>query len=139
MLLATARDGGAPGRAYLVDRLRGPARRALRWALRHDGDGRLTPDRCLEAADELLALLDATGTAAERAKSKPRRRRKSQGGPPAPEAGGRRDGAGAHESGVIPARCPVVRRPVCFYDNCQHFIGDRCAHPEAVQRGSHAP
>ena len=31
------------------------------------------------------------------------------------------DGAGAHESGAIPARCPVVRRPVCYRQDCRHW------------------
>ena len=55
-LLAAARDGGAPSRAYLADRLTGAERRALRWALRDDGDRPLSAERCREAADELATM-----------------------------------------------------------------------------------
>lgn len=50
-----AATGGAPSRAYLADRRRltGDERRALRWALRDDGDRPLSADRCREAAVEL--------------------------------------------------------------------------------------
>ena len=56
VLLAAARDGGAPSRAYLADRLTGAERRALRWALRDDGDRPLSAERCREAADELATM-----------------------------------------------------------------------------------
>ena len=56
-------------------------------------------------------------------------------GHPSPRPGALRaaDGAGAHESGAIPARCPVVDRLVCYYDGCRHWQGG-CAHPEATAK-----
>ena len=45
VLLAAARDGGAPSRAYLADRLTGAERRALRWVLRDDGDRPLSAEQ----------------------------------------------------------------------------------------------
>ncbi|MDE0230150.1 MAG: hypothetical protein OXJ62_14955 [Spirochaetaceae bacterium] len=56
LLLAAARAGGAPSRAYLADRLTGAERRALSWALRDDGDRPLTAERCREAAGELATM-----------------------------------------------------------------------------------
>ena len=56
LLLAAARDGGAPSRAYLAARLTGAERRALLWALRDDGDRPLAAERCREAAAELATM-----------------------------------------------------------------------------------
>lgn len=56
-----------------------------------------------------------------------------------PEAAGRRGAAGAQEAAAPPARCPVVRRPICYYDNCRHYQGGRCAHPEAVSSRRRRP
>ena len=43
------------------------------------------------------------------------------------------DGAGAHESGAIPARCPVTNRPGwCIRSDCRHWSAG-CAHPEAAR------
>jgi len=56
VLLRAAATGGAPSRAYLADRLAGAERRALRWALRDDGDRPLSAARCREAAAELASL-----------------------------------------------------------------------------------
>ena len=44
------------------------------------------------------------------------------------------DGAGAHESGAIPARCPVVGKPVCYFADCRHWQGGSCAHPGAADK-----
>ena len=44
------------------------------------------------------------------------------------------DGAGAHESGAIPARCPVVGKPVCYFADCRHWQGGSCAHPDAADK-----
>jgi hypothetical protein len=44
------------------------------------------------------------------------------------------DGAGAHESGAIPARCPVVGNPVCYFADCRHWQGGSCAHPGAADK-----
>ena len=42
-------------------------------------------------------------------------------------------GAGAHESGAIPARCPVTNRPGwCIRSDCRHWSAG-CAHPEAAR------
>lgn len=60
VLLAAARDGGAPSRAYLADRLAGAERRALRWALRDDGERPLSAERCREAAGQLARLTPGT-------------------------------------------------------------------------------
>ena len=49
-----------------------------------------------------------------------------------PEAAGRAERAGAHESGAIPARCPVLGKPVCYRCDCRHYQGGGCAHPEAT-------
>ncbi len=44
------------------------------------------------------------------------------------------DGAGAHESGAIPARCPVTNRPGwCVRSDCRHWQGG-CAYPEATAK-----
>ena len=59
VLLRAAADGGAPSRAYLSDRLTGAERRALRWALRDDGDRPLSAERCREAAAALATLTPA--------------------------------------------------------------------------------
>ena len=31
------------------------------------------------------------------------------------------DGAGAHESSAVPARCPVVGMAVCYHGDCRHY------------------
>ena len=44
------------------------------------------------------------------------------------------NGAGAHESGAIPARCPVTNRPGwCIRGDCRHWQGG-CAHPARKTR-----
>ena len=43
------------------------------------------------------------------------------------------DGAGAHEYGAIPARCPVVGMAVCYHGDCRHWHNG-CAHPEATAK-----
>ena len=37
------------------------------------------------------------------------------------------------EPATIPARCPVVGKPVCYRDGCRHFQGGGCVHPEVVR------
>ena len=51
-----------------------------------------------------------------------------------PGAAGRAERAGAHESGAIPARCPVVGEPVCYRADCRWYQGAGCAHPEATAK-----
>ena len=52
------------------------------------------------------------------------------GAPKAPPAArGRAERSPGHDSGAIPAKCPVVGKPVCQYADCRHWT-DRCAHPE---------
>ena len=55
--------------------------------------------------------------------------------PVPPEAIEAADDAGAHEAGLIPARCPVThRRNWCIRAGCRHWNGNRCGHPQAVRR-----
>ena len=49
-----------------------------------------------------------------------------------PDDGGRTNGAGT-PNGAIPAKCPVVNRPVCYRADCRHYQHGGCAHPEAVR------
>ena len=56
VLLRAAADGGTLSRAALVDLVTGAERRALRWALRDDGDRPLSPERCREVARALASL-----------------------------------------------------------------------------------
>ena len=60
ILNRAAAEGGALSRAVLFEATTGPERRALRWALRDDGDRPLTPERCREAARDLSALTRET-------------------------------------------------------------------------------
>lgn len=53
---AAAEGGAAVSRAALFEATTGPERRAMRWALRDDGDRPLTPERCREAARALSTL-----------------------------------------------------------------------------------
>ena len=55
LLIRAAAAGGALNRAQLLEATTGPERRALRWALRDDGDRPLSPERCRAAAAELLS------------------------------------------------------------------------------------
>ena len=64
VLLAAAADGGAPSRAYLVERLTGAGNTALAFALRDDGDRPLSAERCREAAAELASVTPASLEAA---------------------------------------------------------------------------
>ena len=50
-----------------------------------------------------------------------------------PDDGGRTNGAGTPNGVAIPARCPVVNRPVCYRADCHHYQHGGCAHPEAVR------
>ena len=72
ILHRAAVDGGALSRTALFENATGPERRALRWALRNDGDWPLSAERCRVAAAELARLTPgdlmtggrrATGTA----------------------------------------------------------------------------
>jgi len=38
------------------------------------------------------------------------------------------------EPTAIPAQCPVVRRPVCYYSDCHYYQHGGCVHPEATRR-----
>ena len=58
---------------------------------------------------------------------------REQSGPTPPESAGRAGTALGAEPAAIPARCPVVRRPVCYRQDCRHW-SNGCAHPEAVTR-----
>ena len=40
--------------------------------------------------------------------------------------------AGRALLGAIPARCPVVRKPVCYRGDCRHYQPAGGAHPEAT-------
>ena len=63
--------------------------------------------------------------------TRPREQSGTQKVPPAPATAA--SGAGAHESGAIPARCPVTNRPGwCVRADCRHWA-DGCAHPEATR------
>ncbi|MDE0362313.1 MAG: hypothetical protein OXI74_14180, partial [Rhodospirillaceae bacterium] len=86
---------------------------------------------------QLLLFEDPDGTEADAqprengAQTAPRR----QGGTQAPsEAAGGAEATGAPVPGAIPARCPVVGKPVCYYADCRHWQGERCAHPEALSK-----
>ena len=50
---ASRRAAGAPSRAYLLDSVTGPERRALAWVLRDAGDRLLSAERCRDLAAEL--------------------------------------------------------------------------------------
>ena len=56
--------------------------------------------------------------------------------PPRPRALRAAGGAGARESGAIPRRCPVVDRPVCYYDGSRHWQG--ILHPPGRHPASRA-
>ena len=56
LLLRAAAAGGALSRAALVEATSGPEKRALRWALRDDGDRPLSAERCRAAAADLARL-----------------------------------------------------------------------------------
>ena len=58
VLQHAAAAGGATCRAALIDRYRldGAEKRALRWALRDDGDRPLNAERCRQAAAHLARL-----------------------------------------------------------------------------------
>ena len=89
-------------------------------------------------SDSQLLLFEAPdGTAADAqarengAQAAPPR----QGGNTAPsEAAGGAEATGTPVPGAIPARCPVVGNPVCYYADCRYWQGARCAHPEAVSK-----
>lgn len=55
LLIRAAAAGGVLSRAELIEAATGPEKRALRWALRDDGDRPLSPERCRAAAAELLS------------------------------------------------------------------------------------
>ena len=50
-----------------------------------------------------------------------------------PESAGRAEPALGALPAAIPARCPVVGRPVCYRQDCRHYQGGG-VHPEAVRR-----
>ena len=56
LLMRAAAAGGATSRAALVEATSGPEKRALRWALRDDGDRPLSAERCRAAAADLARL-----------------------------------------------------------------------------------
>ena len=56
LLMRAAAAGGAPSRAGLVEATSGAEKRALRWALRDDGDRSLSAERCRAAAADLARL-----------------------------------------------------------------------------------
>lgn len=56
LLMRAAADGGALSRAVLFEATSGPEKRALRWALRDDGDRPLSVARCRAAAADLAGL-----------------------------------------------------------------------------------
>ncbi len=51
----------------------------------------------------------------------------------------RTDGAGTPNGVAIPARCPVVGRPVCYRADCRHYQHGGCVQPEAVRRPPRRP
>ena len=50
-----------------------------------------------------------------------------------PDDGGLTDGAGTPNGAAIPARCPVVGKPICYRADCHHYQHGGCVHPEAVR------
>lgn len=92
----------------------------------------------LPVSDSQLLLFadpDATETDAQPrengAQTAPQRRGGTQG--PSAATGGA-EATGAPGPGAIPARCPVVGKPLYYYADCRHWQGARCAHPEAVSK-----
>jgi hypothetical protein len=55
-LVCAVADGGAASRAALVEATSGPEKRALRWALRDDGERPLNAERYRSAAADLAGL-----------------------------------------------------------------------------------
>ena len=51
--------------------------------------------------------------------------------PAAPERAEQRTRAASHGLSTIPPTCPVVNRPVYYWEDCHHFQGRLCSHPDA--------
>lgn len=49
-----------------------------------------------------------------------------------PPANGHAEGGLSTETPAIPARCPVLGKPVCYRADCRHYQSGGCVHPQAV-------